>query len=213
MPPALAIWSLVVGAISAVIGYRVGIHVQSSDGKDAERVARSHLAAWNNYTGALRELAVVRISNNTTIIDATYKQAISSSSALADNIGNHFGNVAADNFRLLLNEQVDNFDAIFVQVIADQDASVAVKTLYHTGRRFAEYLNNLTMLFHFHEASSMVKILFDRVIHIPIDHKRSGLTYETVNIDALFDHTAAVSKYFATTLSKYDRLKSYIAKV
>jgi hypothetical protein len=221
MPSSLALWSLVVGALSAIIGYRVGIHVQSSDGIDTELVARNQLAAWNKYAGALRELAVVRINSINTaasniqtqcILD-TYKQAVNSSSALAADIGEHFGNVAAETFRLLLNEHVDNFDAIFVHVTAGEDATDAAKVLYASGQKLSEYLNSLTMLFNYNEVASMIKIFFDLVIRIPVDYRRFSLTYETTNLDALFDHTAAVSSYFASTLSKYDRLKRYIARV
>lgn len=221
MPSSLALWSLIAGTLSAIIGYRVGIHSQSSDGIDTELVARNQLVAWNKYAGALRELAVARINTintvesnaQTQLIYDTYKQAIKSSNVLASDIGDHFGNVAAETVQLLFSEQVDNFDAVFLNVVSGEDATESAKVLYATGRKLSEYLNSLTMLFNYNEVASMIRIFFDLVIRIPVDYRRSSLTYETTNIDALFDHTASLSSYFASTLNKYDRLKRYIARV
>jgi hypothetical protein len=144
---------------------------------------------------------------------ATYDEAINASAVLAASIGQHFGGVAAETFRLLFSQQVENIDAIFVQVSAQEDATDAAKILYENGRRISEYLNTLTMLFTYYEASTLLKSLFDKIIRIPVDSRRSGLTYETINLDAVFDHTASVAGYFAAILSKYDRLKRYISRV
>lgn len=206
------------GMLSAIVGYRYGARIRVPAGKEEDKEASLHLSAWNTYVSNLRELAVVRLANYSNSPEPlevcdTYIQAISSSATLASSIGTNFGSVAEDTFKSILADQVQAFDKIFVNISEGVESSENLRALYENGQRFSEYLNSLTMLFRYHELASHMKVLFDAVVRIPLDRKRTALTYETSNIDALLDHTSVMAKWFSTNLFKYYKLRCYIGRV
>lgn len=197
----------------------MGLGSKSKSSSNYENDARLHLTAWNQYITALRELAVIRIalssSENTTSALATsvYNNALDASKVLAESIGGHFGNVAADTITSIFSDQVAKIDAIFVHTTQGTDATESSKALYANGKRLAGYLSGITSLFQYNELATMIKSLFDRTIRITIDNNKTGLIYETTNIETLIIQTSVVSAYFSQILYKYDLLKRYISLV
>jgi hypothetical protein len=213
------IWTVFAGIISAIIGYRMGTRSHNIDVDQTAIETSQHIDAWNSYIVTLRELSNARLSQGgasaspdgvPVAVTISFGAATDAAVKLADSIGNHFGAVAKEALRNLFREQVQMFDSVFSKLVESNDIDGDVHNLYDSGKRLAEYLNGLSGLFRYHELADMIKILFDRVLRMPIDRKKSGFEYETRDIDVLMDHTSALSNYFATTLIKIDNLRSII---
>jgi hypothetical protein len=213
------IWTIFAGIISAMIGYRMGTRSHNIDVDQTAIETSQHIDAWNSYIVTLRELSNARLSQGSiasssedvpVTVTVSFGATTAAAVKLADNIGNHFGAVAKEALRNLFREQVQLFDSVFSRLLVSNDIDGDVHNLYDSGKRLAEYLNGLSGLFRYNELADMIKILFDRVLRMPVDRKRSGIEYETRDIDTLMDHTSALSNYFATTLIKIDNLRSII---
>lgn len=213
------LWTIVITAISAVMGYFFGLNSKTKNDSNYENETRLHLTAWNQYVTALRELAVIRIAlssssaTSSSIATSIFNNALDASKVLGESIGKHFGNVASETITSILIDQVSKIDTVFVHTTQGTDATVSVKNLYANGKRLAEYLSNITSLFLYNETATIIKSLLDCIIRITVDSNKTGLAYETTNTDALIIQTTLISAYFSQFLYKYDLLKRYVSLI